>query len=51
MLERLYGGTGAVAEDPVRIERGAGVEDGGQPALDIGDRRSAVSVRDREDYR
>jgi len=47
MLERLDGGPGAVPEDAVGVQRRA-VEDGGQPALDIGDGSSLVTEGERQ---
>jgi hypothetical protein len=42
VLERLDRGTGAVPEDPIRVEDTAPAEDGGQPVLDVRDGRTGV---------
>jgi hypothetical protein len=42
VLERLDRGTGAVPEDPIRVEDTVPAEDGGQPVLDVRDGRTGV---------
>ena len=42
VLECFHGGTGAVPEDPIRVEDTAPAEDGGQPVLDVRDGRTGV---------
>ena len=51
VLERLHGGTGAVAEHSVGVERTAPSEDRGQPRLDVRDGRARVPEGEGEDYR
>jgi hypothetical protein len=50
MLERLDRRPGPVAVDPVGVDRRA-TQDGGQPALDIGDGSSLVAEGERQTYR
>jgi hypothetical protein len=51
MLEGFHGGARPVAEEPVGIDRRAAGEDGGQPALYIGDGSSLVAEGERQTYR
>jgi hypothetical protein len=50
VLEGLDGRPRPVAVDPVGVDRSA-TEDGGQPALDVGDGSSLVAEGERQTYR